>query len=293
MGSPQGSDPWGTAIGKKRDISSRHLLQPPPARRARQRPAVVRIETTFQWSLRTLSHLVGNPRHHRRLQHEVDELQRRVGMRCIGREEQLRPAGVHRPRCPVTLGQNNARISRHILWLAVSSQNRGTMSHCWHFDLQPGMNPDTIWAGRLPERRSGQYRSSASSPGDADVAECARDHSRKARVISFRKAISALLGMLGPSKARPAQPSDWSWTVVQLKHWTGPDRPPPLMWKDCHPRTRATFKAELTCSNGHGVSLRGHSIAADGKVSPSVVCLAPGCSFHDVVRLDGWSAGAL
>jgi hypothetical protein len=66
-----------------------------------------------------------------------------------------------------------------------------------------------------------------------------------------------------------------------------------MMWKDCNPRTRAVFKAELTCSGGHGVSLRTHSIAPDGTVRPSVVCMAPGCAFHDFVRLEGWSAGAL
>jgi hypothetical protein len=81
--------------------------------------------------------------------------------------------------------------------------------------------------------------------------------------------------------------------VFDIAHWTGADRPPPMMWKDCHPRTRATFKAELTCSQGHAVSLRGHSIGADGLVSPSVVCLAPGCDFHDYVRLSGWSSGRL
>lgn len=75
--------------------------------------------------------------------------------------------------------------------------------------------------------------------------------------------------------------------------WGEAGSPPPLMWKDCHPRTRATFKAELTCSRGHSVSLRGHSIAADGTVSPSVVCLAPGCDFHDFVRLEGWHSGPL
>jgi len=63
------------------------------------------------------------------------------------------------------------------------------------------------------------------------------------------------------------------------------------MWKECHARARATFKAELTCSNGHAVSLRGHHIDEDGAVSPSVVCRAVGCDFHDWVRLDAWSAG--
>lgn len=93
---------------------------------------------------------------------------------------------------------------------------------------------------------------------------------------------------------RPA-PREQRWTrpVLDLTQWAGPDRPPPLRWKDCNPRTRATFKAEMTCSRGHAVSLRGHSIAADGLVSPSVVCLAPECDFHDYVRLTGWSAGPL
>ena len=112
-------------------------------------------------------------------------------------------------------------------------------------------------------------------------------------MTSFRNRISALLRMFDLLKALLPRPSARSRTVVKLKHWSGQNRPPPLMWKDCHPRTRTTFKAELTCSNGHGVSLRGHSIAPDGRVSPSVVCLAPGCSFHDFVRLEGWSAGAL
>ena len=84
-----------------------------------------------------------------------------------------------------------------------------------------------------------------------------------------------------------------SYPVVLIGRWSGADRPPPMMWKDCNPRTRAVFKAELTCSAGHGVSLRNHSIAPDGAVHPSVVCMAPGCVFHEIVRLDGWTAGAL
>ena len=39
------------------------------------------------------------------------------------------------------------------------------------------------------------------------------------------------------------------------------------MWKECDPRKGAIFKAKLTCSNGHGVSLRGNSITANGHVS--------------------------
>lgn len=109
----------------------------------------------------------------------------------------------------------------------------------------------------------------------------------------LKKLLSAFLRFFQGSKEQPERRRDVSRSIVQLQRWSGADRPPPMMWKDCHPRTRATFKAELTCSNGHGVSLRGHSVTQDGRVSPSVVCLAPGCSFHDFVRLNGWSAGSL
>ena len=33
---------------------------------------------------------------------------------------------------------------------------------------------------------------------------------------------------------------------------------------------------------------RKHTVAADGKVSPSVVCPHDGCNWHVYVRLDGW-----
>lgn len=91
----------------------------------------------------------------------------------------------------------------------------------------------------------------------------------------------------------PAAEARWIRPVVELAEWKSAGNPPPMTWKQCHPRTRATFKAELTCSNGHSISLRGHSIHANGMVSPSVVCRAPGCDFHDYVRLDAWSAGEL
>jgi hypothetical protein len=37
-------------------------------------------------------------------------------------------------------------------------------------------------------------------------------------------------------------------------------------------------------------SLSSHTISADGTVSPSLVCPAPACGFHDHVRLAGWAA---
>jgi hypothetical protein len=111
--------------------------------------------------------------------------------------------------------------------------------------------------------------------------------------VALKSALSALLRMLGFSTHEPTAVQRWPRPTIILERWAGPDRPPPLTWKECNPRTRIIFKAELTCANGHGVSLRGHSIAPDGTVSPSVVCLERKCDFHDFVRLDGWSGGAL
>ena len=32
-----------------------------------------------------------------------------------------------------------------------------------------------------------------------------------------------------------------------------------------------------------------HSVTADGLVEPALACLAPGCTFHERVRLEGWN----
>ena len=69
--------------------------------------------------------------------------------------------------------------------------------------------------------------------------------------------------------------------------------PPPMHWAPCHPSTVRRFKASMTCPNGHGLTLRGHSIASNGDVSPSVVCPELGCAFHEFVRLKRWSFGAM
>lgn len=42
------------------------------------------------------------------------------------------------------------------------------------------------------------------------------------------------------------------------------------------------------CANGHYGTLGNHDIAADGTVTPSVVCPEQGCVFHDTVKLEGW-----
>ncbi len=69
---------------------------------------------------------------------------------------------------------------------------------------------------------------------------------------------------------------------------------PPGTWR---PRTRDGVRAaNFACPRcgrraglGHGSN---HDIAADGSVSPSVVCDSDGCGFHEFIKLDGWEAGA-
>ena len=80
--------------------------------------------------------------------------------------------------------------------------------------------------------------------------------------------------------------------VLVQRHLAGGDTPP-LHWSACHPSTMSRFKAELTCSNGHGLTLRSHRVDATGAVFPSVVCPVQGCSFHEFVVLDQWSFGSL
>lgn len=105
----------------------------------------------------------------------------------------------------------------------------------------------------------------------------------------------ALIGLPNPTAETPSpiHRETSRRPRISLREWTSDGAPPPMTWKACHPRTRATFKAEMTCASGHAVSLRGHSISADGVVSPSVVCLVDGCDFHDFVRLEGWTSGAI
>jgi hypothetical protein len=48
----------------------------------------------------------------------------------------------------------------------------------------------------------------------------------------------------------------------------------------------------MTCTLGHGIVLKDHAVSENGNVRPSVVCNAPGCSFHEIVTLQGWTEGA-
>ncbi len=45
--------------------------------------------------------------------------------------------------------------------------------------------------------------------------------------------------------------------------------------------------ATFSCPKGHWGTLEDHTIAADGTVSPSVLCMRD-CDFHEYIVLDGW-----
>lgn len=52
------------------------------------------------------------------------------------------------------------------------------------------------------------------------------------------------------------------------------------------------IKAFVRCPEcGELSSLRKHSVAPNGTVSPSYVCPFPPCTFHEWVRLEGWEVG--
>jgi hypothetical protein len=105
-----------------------------------------------------------------------------------------------------------------------------------------------------------------------------------------------LLSRIFATRSAPApQETSGSWTRPRfdVPRYSGAGEIPPMHWKACHPATMRRFKAEFTCPNGHGITLKGHSIDADGSVHPSVVCPVPACDFHDFVRLSRWDAGAV
>lgn len=92
-------------------------------------------------------------------------------------------------------------------------------------------------------------------------------------------------------KAIPQPAQQRSYPTKLLREHLGEGPPPKLHWKASHPTTIRRFKAEVTCSRGHAIVLRDHTVEADGRVIPSIICKTSGCDFHEVVRLEGWSAG--
>lgn len=65
-----------------------------------------------------------------------------------------------------------------------------------------------------------------------------------------------------------------------------------LGWGWWRPIAGESGELTLRCPSGHhGILGEGHSVAADGTVTPSCVCSARvPCGFHEYVALDGWTA---
>lgn len=82
--------------------------------------------------------------------------------------------------------------------------------------------------------------------------------------------------------------------MIVAKRSTVPalDKQLPLTWLPL--KTQGGKSASFVCSNGHDGTLLDHEIASDGTVTPSVVCNGipngEGCSFHEMVKLEGWEA---
>lgn len=95
------------------------------------------------------------------------------------------------------------------------------------------------------------------------------------------------------AKSTGSTQPQWARSTLLVRRHIGRGPAPAMHWKACHPLTVKRFKAEMACIEGHSLVLSSHRIAADGTVSPSVVCQTAGCAFHDFVRLDDWTDGPL
>jgi len=77
--------------------------------------------------------------------------------------------------------------------------------------------------------------------------------------------------------------------MIEITRAEGPFSMNPLQWL---PVTRQSSglspTATLTCTNGHEGLISDHEIAADGAVTPSVVCTEDGCGWHEHITLVGW-----
>ncbi len=76
--------------------------------------------------------------------------------------------------------------------------------------------------------------------------------------------------------------------MIELRRGTDSDMFGRLVWRAVGSSDGP--KVLVSCDKGHIGSLADHAIAADGTVTPSLVCPDGGCDFHEHVRLVGWEA---
>lgn len=95
----------------------------------------------------------------------------------------------------------------------------------------------------------------------------------------------------GTTSQSPAARYERKYYLQRIPRYNGKGQPPAGHWAPCHPSTMRRFKAQMACTAGHALALNNHSVAGDGRVRPSIVCRAPGCDYHEIVLLEGWTFG--
>lgn len=73
--------------------------------------------------------------------------------------------------------------------------------------------------------------------------------------------------------------------TLKQSNWYVPGTWKGLMKSDGHRSASVTCPL---CKKNY--ALTNHDIAADGTVTPSVVCPTEGCTFHEMVKLEGFQA---
>lgn len=73
--------------------------------------------------------------------------------------------------------------------------------------------------------------------------------------------------------------------MVQIPRLASRGDPGPGWWPATLDGERTAW---LKCPGGHAGSLIDHTIAGDGRVTPSVVCSDDACAWHVFVQLVGW-----
>lgn len=93
---------------------------------------------------------------------------------------------------------------------------------------------------------------------------------------------------------------NWRALANETGYWGGKAMPYPI--KKCRTETLAegTWKKVVgrtvviqcpICHKSACITGDSHKVAADGVVTPSVVCPYPGCTFHEHVKLEDWKEG--
>lgn len=68
---------------------------------------------------------------------------------------------------------------------------------------------------------------------------------------------------------------NWETPGTWIPLWQVADEPP--------------HNAVIVCPECHGPLVLDHVIDAQGRIQQAVLCLYPGCAFHEPIVLDGWA----